>query len=185
MPASEAPEGAAAAGHQAAAGQELWRQHAELEGGVRVLTWTGIGHSNATWCPRHGVLYQGKLYLYESAAPGAKLAATEGVWGDGRRVIRLPPDKIGGVPHVVALCPGEAEACMAEAVHVLPPAHPRPPTQHLLPSPAPPAPAESLDLTRLAESTSALILRLDTGKCRVPGTCTTAAGPTAPHLHLC
>ena len=48
---------------------------------------------------------QGKLYLYEGRQPGAKLAASESVWTD-RRVIRVPPDKIGSAEHVVALCPG-------------------------------------------------------------------------------
>lgn len=59
LPASE--EQGASAGAEAAAGagvQELWRQHAEYEGDVRVLTWTGIGRSSATWCPRYGVVYQ-------------------------------------------------------------------------------------------------------------------------------
>lgn len=50
---------------------------------------------------------QGKLYLYESAAPGAKLAATEAVWAAERRVVRVPPEQIGGADHVVALCPGK------------------------------------------------------------------------------
>jgi len=49
---------------------------------------------------------QGKLYLYEGPQAGARLAGSESVWND-RRVIRVPPDKIGGVEHVVALCPGE------------------------------------------------------------------------------
>ncbi|KAI7845241.1 hypothetical protein COHA_001284 [Chlorella ohadii] len=90
-----------------AAGQELWRQHAEYEGAVKVLTWGGIGYASASWCPRYGVLYQGKLYLYESSAPGAKLAASEAVWAAERRVVRVPPEQIGGAEHVVALCPGK------------------------------------------------------------------------------
>ncbi|KAL4443584.1 hypothetical protein ABPG75_011321 [Micractinium tetrahymenae] len=139
LPASEEEQAAAAAGTAAggapggtgrAAGgpgadQELWRQHAEYEGGVRVLTWAGLGRTSVAWCPRHGIIYQGKLYLYEGPQPGAKQLAAEAVWPD-RRVVRVPPDKIGGAEHVVALCP------------------------------------ESLDLTRLAESTSSVVLRLDT-----------------------
>lgn len=62
LPASEeqpgGPSGAALATTAGAAGQELWRQHAEYEGAVRVLTWGGIGYSSASWCPRYGVLYQ-------------------------------------------------------------------------------------------------------------------------------
>lgn len=54
---------------------------------------------------------QGKLYLYESSAPGAKLAATEAVWAADRRVVRVPPENIGGAEHVVALCPGKCIAC--------------------------------------------------------------------------
>ncbi len=41
-----------------AAAVESWRQHAEYEGYVRVLTWTGLGRTNVSWCPRYGVLYQ-------------------------------------------------------------------------------------------------------------------------------
>lgn len=62
LPASEeqpgGPSGAALGTTAGAAGQELWRQHAEYEGAVRVLTWGGIGYSSASWCPRYGVLYQ-------------------------------------------------------------------------------------------------------------------------------
>ena len=52
---------------------------------------------------------QGKLYLYESAQPGARLADTQSVWAD-RRVVRVPPGQAGGAEHVVALCPGKAAA---------------------------------------------------------------------------
>ena len=38
--------------------QELWRQHAEYEGDVRVLTWAGIGRTSVAWCPRYGIIYQ-------------------------------------------------------------------------------------------------------------------------------
>ena len=62
LPAGEqAPGGGAGGGGAAAAGAtalEPWRQQAEQEGGVRVLTWSGLGYSSATWCPRHAVLYQ-------------------------------------------------------------------------------------------------------------------------------
>lgn len=54
---------------------------------------------------------QGKLYLYESASPGAKLAAAEAVWAADRRVVRVPAEQIGGAEHVVALCPGEPFCC--------------------------------------------------------------------------
>ena len=64
LPASEEQEGGGGAQAAAAAGaQELWRQHAEYEGEVRVLTWTGIGRSSATWCPRYGVVYQASNVL--------------------------------------------------------------------------------------------------------------------------
>ena len=36
----------------------LHAQHAEYEGPVRVLTWSGLGRTVVTWCPRHGILYQ-------------------------------------------------------------------------------------------------------------------------------
>jgi hypothetical protein len=38
--------------------QEAWRQHAEHEGEVRVLTWGGIGRTSVVWCPRHAIVYQ-------------------------------------------------------------------------------------------------------------------------------
>ena len=38
--------------------EEPWREHAEQEGQLRVLTWTGIGKSTLVWCPRFGVVYQ-------------------------------------------------------------------------------------------------------------------------------
>lgn len=53
-----APTSAALQTTAGAAGQELWRQHAEYEGAVKVLTWGGIGYASASWCPRYGVLYQ-------------------------------------------------------------------------------------------------------------------------------
>lgn len=53
-----APTSAALPATAGAAGQELWRQHAEYEGAVKVLTWGGIGYASASWCPRYGVLYQ-------------------------------------------------------------------------------------------------------------------------------
>ena len=74
---------------------------------------------------------QGKLYLYEAPQPGAKLAATESVWAD-RRVIRVPPDKIGGAEHVIALCPGVckiAHACVFAWLRFRSMAQPAPPTR--------------------------------------------------------
>ncbi|KAL4447306.1 hypothetical protein ABPG77_007339, partial [Micractinium sp. CCAP 211/92] len=137
LPASEEEQAAAAGtagsgGVPQAAGslgadKELWRQHAEYEGSVRVLTWAGLGRTSVAWCPRHGIIYQGKLYLYEGPQPGARQLAAEAVWPD-RRIVRVPPDKIGGAEHVVAVCP------------------------------------EGLDLTRLAESASSVVLRLDSGE---------------------
>lgn len=190
LPASEEEQAAAAGGGggaQAALGPagglEPWRQHAEHEGGVRVLTWAGLGRTSLAWCHRHGILYQvrrsgtaaqrsdgvpvttqpccqqpcrwpsqapkqrsflshasstlpalegppprtrlhhhhrhppphapthaqGKLYLYEGPQQGARQLAAEAVWPD-RRVVRVPPDKIGGSEHVVALCPGLGHA---------------------------------------------------------------------------
>lgn len=38
--------------------QEPWRQHAEYEGSVRVMAWSGIGKASVVWCPRYGVIYQ-------------------------------------------------------------------------------------------------------------------------------
>lgn len=194
LPASEEEQAAAAGtagsgGVPQAAGslgadKELWRQHAEYEGSVRVLTWAGLGRTSVAWCPRHGIIYQvgvggalhtprraaaqqlpaswplpglapleqclhvkqarmclaglyaartassqgcgsfprsagpqtpaanacflslqGKLYLYEGPQPGARQLAAEAVWPD-RRIVRVPPDKIGGAEHVVAVCPG-------------------------------------------------------------------------------
>ena len=63
MPASEEGDGAAALQQAAfaSAEQELWRQHAEYEGGVRVLTWGGLGRTSVVWCPRHGVIYQASV----------------------------------------------------------------------------------------------------------------------------
>lgn len=63
---------------------------------------------------------QGKLYLYESATPGAKLAATEAVWAAERRVVRVPPEQIGGADHVVALCPGKWCICYCAVLTRLP-----------------------------------------------------------------
>lgn len=57
----EAGGGGAVSGDGPAAGVgglEPWRQHAEYEGGLRVLTWSGLGYTTAAWCPRYGVLYQ-------------------------------------------------------------------------------------------------------------------------------
>jgi hypothetical protein len=117
---------------------------------------------------------QGKLYLYEAPQPGAKLAATESVWAD-RRVIRVPPDKIGGAEHVIALCPG---VCCSVWLHIRSwPSQQRPALYErlrvacqLIPIRYPCLPyhvscflssAESLDLSRLAENSSSLVLRLD------------------------
>ncbi|KAL4858517.1 Vacuolar protein sorting-associated protein 13C [Chlorella vulgaris] len=97
FPSAEDPAGGVPT--TAAGAQELWREHADHQG-------------------------DGKLYLYEGSKAGAKLAAAESVWTD-RRVMRVPPDSIGGVEHVVALCP------------------------------------EGQDLARIAESTSCVLLRLE------------------------
>ena len=136
---------------------------------------------NVRYCLHTNVL-QGKLYLYEGRQPGAMLAATESVWTD-RRVIRVPPDKIGGAEHVVALCPGVCKVvCVLHCAFtaLAKPAKRRPPlfgglhmAWQLISSLLPPCSdhhgscfvsqtsAESLDLSRLAENTSSLVLRLD------------------------
>lgn len=73
----------------------------------------------------HGTLLshpsaQGKLYLYESSTPGAKLVANEAVWAAERRVVRVPPENVGGAEHVVALCPGKCTArCCVRTVRRL------------------------------------------------------------------
>lgn len=65
LPASEPAGGGGPAAQQqaafAAAEQELWRQHAEYEGGMRVLTWGGLGRTSVVWCPRHGIIYQASV----------------------------------------------------------------------------------------------------------------------------
>jgi vacuolar protein sorting-associated protein 13A/C len=90
---------------------EAWRQHAEREGAVRVLTWTGLGRTTATWAPRHGVVYQGWLYLYDPDRP-EKLVGSCQLWPD-RRVARLPADIAGGCAGVLAVCPAGADAARA------------------------------------------------------------------------
>lgn len=82
LPASEeqagggGPGGAAVAGAGGAPGQEPWRQHAEQEGELRVLTWSGIGYSNAVWCARYGILYQVGVRAAWGPAVSCTLAAS-------------------------------------------------------------------------------------------------------------
>ena len=42
---------------------ELWRQYAEQEGAVRVLTWTGLGRTSVAWLPRYALLYKASAGL--------------------------------------------------------------------------------------------------------------------------
>ena len=42
---------------------ELWRQYAEQEGAVRVLTWTGLGRTSVAWLPRYALLYKASADL--------------------------------------------------------------------------------------------------------------------------
>lgn len=52
------PGGTAQAAGGPGTDKELWRQHAEYEGRVRVLAWAGLGRTSVAWCPRHGIIYQ-------------------------------------------------------------------------------------------------------------------------------
>ncbi|KAL4527774.1 hypothetical protein Ndes2437A_g02912 [Nannochloris sp. 'desiccata'] len=78
-----------------------WRARADVEGPIKILTWSGIGRATATWCPRHAVLYQGKLYLYEQEK-GDKVVATVPIWPD-KVVLHVPQHYIGGCQHVLAI----------------------------------------------------------------------------------
>lgn len=120
LPSSEREEGGAGAGGAtsvaagatdaalAAGAAGDWRDRSDYQGPLRVLVWGGLGRATISWCPRYGVLYQGTLYLLENSDPGAKVVISESVWPH-RRVVRVPPDKIGGAEHVVALCSESVE----------------------------------------------------------------------------
>lgn len=82
---------------------EGWRARSDFEGPIKVLTWTGLGRTTASWCPRYAVLYQGKLYLYENEHAN-KVVSTVSVWPD-RAVLPVPPENIGQCPHVLAIRP--------------------------------------------------------------------------------
>jgi len=79
-----------------------WRARADLEGPIKILTWSGIGRATATWCPRHAVLYQGKLYLYEQKEKGDTVVATIPIWPD-KLIVHVPQQYIGGCQHVLAI----------------------------------------------------------------------------------
>jgi len=78
-----------------------WRARADLEGPMKILTWSGIGRATATWYPRHSVLYQGKLYLYEHEK-GDTVVATIPIWPD-KTIVHVPQQYIGGCQHVLAI----------------------------------------------------------------------------------
>jgi Repeating coiled region of VPS13 len=81
--------------------ENAWRTRADTEGQLKILTWSGIGRATATWCPRHAVLYQGKLYLYEHER-GDKVVATVPIWPD-KVVLQVPQQYIGDCQHVLAI----------------------------------------------------------------------------------
>ena len=89
-------------GEEAAA----WRARADCEGPLKVLTWTGLGRTTPTWCPRHAILYQGKLYLYENER-SEKLLSSVSIWPD-KCVLHVPPECIGKCRHVLAIRPAQA-----------------------------------------------------------------------------
>ena len=88
-------------GDEDGAGAEGWRARADFEGPIKVLTWTGLGRTTASWCPRYAVLYQGKIYLYEHEH-GSKVVSTLSIWPD-RVVLPVPPEYVAQCPHVLAI----------------------------------------------------------------------------------
>jgi hypothetical protein len=81
--------------------ENAWHARADSSGPIKILTWTGIGRATATWCPRHAVLYQGKLYLYEHER-GDKVVGTVPIWPD-KVVLHVPQQYIGDCQHVLAI----------------------------------------------------------------------------------
>jgi hypothetical protein len=71
FPSAEDPAGGVPV--TAAGAQELWREHADHQGDVRVLTWGGIGRTALSWCPRFGIIYQASGWLRWRLADTATL----------------------------------------------------------------------------------------------------------------
>jgi hypothetical protein len=81
--------------------ESAWRARADVEGSMKILAWSGIGRATATWYPRHTVLYQGKLYMYEHEK-GDKVVTTVPIWPE-KVVFHVPQQYIGGCHHVLAI----------------------------------------------------------------------------------
>jgi hypothetical protein len=91
-----------------------WRLRADRQGDLRVLTWGGLARSTATWCPRHAVLHQGRLYMFENQSD-RKAAETVVIWPE-RRIDRVPSEHVGGCEHVIAVRPAATPATDVERV---------------------------------------------------------------------
>jgi vacuolar protein sorting-associated protein 13A/C len=83
--------------------REAWKSHADCHGLLKILTWTGIGRSTASWVSRYTVLYRGKLYLYEGKHT-EKTTEVITTWPD-KVVLRVPPEYVRGVNNVLAVRP--------------------------------------------------------------------------------
>ncbi|KAK9858457.1 hypothetical protein WJX84_002370 [Apatococcus fuscideae] len=94
-----------------AAGSETWRVQAEHTGAVRVLQWAGISGTNATWPKRWACIHKGTLYLLEDRKVTSP-TLTCSFWTK-RQILRAPAEACGGLEHIVALLPENADIAHA------------------------------------------------------------------------
>lgn len=96
--------------------REAWRLHADCQGPLKLLTWTGIGRSTASWVSRYSLLYRGKMYIYKEGKETEKATEVITTWPD-RVVLRVPPEHVRGANNVLAVRPsGPAAQDMAHVM---------------------------------------------------------------------
>ncbi|KAI5072395.1 hypothetical protein GOP47_0012501 [Adiantum capillus-veneris] len=90
---------------------------ADFEGEVSVLVWKGVGNREAVWQRSYAALAGPFLYVLDS--PSAT-SAKRRVSFNGKQVIAVPPESIGGVTNVLAVCDGgQFNNKVAESVNTL------------------------------------------------------------------
>ncbi|BBN04917.1 vacuolar protein sorting-associated protein 13A/C [Marchantia polymorpha subsp. ruderalis] len=89
----------------------------DFEGQVSVLAWKGVGHREAVWQHRYAALAGPFLYLLESSSSQTYKYCSSLI---GKQASVVPPDSIGDVPYVLAVCDaGQFNNKVAESVNAL------------------------------------------------------------------
>ncbi|XP_024524741.1 uncharacterized protein LOC9654875 isoform X2 [Selaginella moellendorffii] len=77
---------------------------ADFEGDLTVLAWKGMGNREAVWNHRYGVIAAPSFYILESVSSESYEHCVSLF---GKQVYLIPPESVGGIAHVLALCDPE------------------------------------------------------------------------------